>query len=667
MSGAAPQDWARFVAQGLTHDLLPVVSDTTIPISPQSRVKQVGKTPSIVNREGFVAGLAGWTATRATANQVRQWSADTRLGVCIQTREVRALDVDIDDSAVSAEVRALVEMTLGDLPCRWRSNSGKLLLAFRLPGAFTKRKLATAHGAVEFLATGQQFIAAGTHTSGARYQWSGPDEIPEITADEFESVWLLLAQVFGVKADSGERTATSHDGPVLGLTENDLRACLAPLDPDMSYDKWVSVGMALHHETRGQGMHLWVEFSERGSEYPGADELESKWEGFGRNTAARAVTAASLIKMAQDAGGAPQLSINGPASPEEFEMAEDAPAKGLRFVFEPVHSFAKVKPAAWIVKGVLPQAGLAVMYGASGSGKSFAALDLAMAVARGVEWRQRRVKQGPVAYIAAEGADGFRKRVVAYAQRTGVDLESLPLTVLNGAPNLMLPKDADDISAGALAVGRPSVVIVDTLAQTTPGADENAAEDMGKALGHCRRIHQATGALVLLIHHSGKDQTKGARGWSGLRAACDAELEVLRDKDGCREMRLTKNKDGEDGLRWGFRLEIVEVGVDEDNDPVTSCVVEEADINEANIVKALGKNETVVNDVIQEFAKVQTSGIEVKAVIEEAARRMMEAAGLERDPKGNCKGNARRALKNLVADDAVPYFFEDDGATVSIA
>ena len=83
--------------------------------------------------------------------------------------------------------------------------------------------------------------------------------------------------------------------------------------------------------------------------------------------------------------------------------------------------------------------------------------------------------------------------------------------------------------------------------------------------------------MVLLIHHSGKNAAMGARGWSGLRAACDAEIEVVREATG-RYMRLTKSKDGEDGLEWGFDLKVVQVGVDDDGDPITSCVVVDAEL-----------------------------------------------------------------------------------------
>jgi len=120
--------------------------------------------------------------------------------------------------------------------------------------------------------------------------------------------------------------------------------------------------------------------------------------------------------------------------------------------------------------------------------------------------------------------------------------------------------------------GVPSIIVIDTLAQSMMGGNENSGEDMGKVLGHCLRIHNATDALVLLIHHSGKDAAKGARGWSGLRAASDAEIEVLRDGKE-HVATLTKLKGGEDGIEFPFHLTSVVIGQDEDQDDITSCIV----------------------------------------------------------------------------------------------
>lgn len=469
-----------------------------------------------------------------------------------------------------------------------------------------------------------------------------------------DTVRHLHAERFQRSRDPVEVPASAIE-PV-GMTPEQINEMLAKLDPDTNHDDWLHIGMGLHHETRGEGFHLWDDWSAAGSKYPGGDALWQRWQSFGRHNDAT-VTIRTAMKLAGISQG------SGPASADEFENLVDSPPadpdKPPRFVFEPVHTFSSVAALPWIVKGVLPKAGLAVVYGASGSGKSFAVLDIGMAIARGVEWRGRKTRQGRVAYIAAEGAEGFRKRLAAYAQHLSVDLTNVPMTVLNAAPNLMEKQDAVDVTKGIKASGGADLIIVDTFAQTTPGANENAGEDVGKALGYCKRIHESTGALVLLIHHSGKDATKGARGWSGLRAAADAEIEVIRTEMG-RALRLSKSKDGEDGLEWGFELETVQLGVDEDLDPITSCVVVEAAVPAVGGVadRKLGPVEKVVNEVIQEFAKAQTEGIEVGPVIAESVKRLEPPADGKRDTR---KQRVRRAVEALCNGDTAPYWLGDDG------
>lgn len=192
--GASPSDWQAFIALGLTEDLLPVVSDTSVPISPKSKMKGLGKTPSTLNRTGQAVGIPNWTTHQATDHEVAKWSGIPELGICLQTRRVRAIDIDIGDQAEAERVARMAEVVLGPLPRRTRPNSGKMLLLIGMPGDFTKRILRTAHGAIEFLANGQQCIVAGTHTSGERYAWlpALPTEIPEVSPAEFEAVWAAL-------------------------------------------------------------------------------------------------------------------------------------------------------------------------------------------------------------------------------------------------------------------------------------------------------------------------------------------------------------------------------------------------------------------------------------------------------------------------------------------
>jgi hypothetical protein len=129
-----------------------------------------------------------------------------------------------------------------------------------------------------------------------------------------------------------------------------------------------------------------------------------------------------------------------------------------------------------------------------------------------------------------------------------------------------------DVRDLAAVVPAGSVVFLDTLNRAAPTADENSSKDMGEILEAAKRLQSLTGGLVVLIHHTGKDATKGLRGHSSLFAAMDAAIEVSRDGDR-REWRVAKSKDGADGDAHPFRLEIETLGIDSYDDPITSCTV----------------------------------------------------------------------------------------------
>lgn len=195
--GAAPADWSHFsLVLGLTPHLLPVVSNPHATISPASQLRTLGKVPSRYDAQGRVVGVAKWPKIQATHSQIDQWSKVGDYGICIQTREVRALDLDIEDLGTVNRVRGIIFDHLGALPVRLRPQSFRALLVFSVAGDLEKRsfQLPNQTGVVELLATGQQFIAAGTHPSGGRYFWDGglPDDILEVTLERLDALWLAL-------------------------------------------------------------------------------------------------------------------------------------------------------------------------------------------------------------------------------------------------------------------------------------------------------------------------------------------------------------------------------------------------------------------------------------------------------------------------------------------
>lgn len=317
----------------------------------------------------------------------------------------------------------------------------------------------------------------------------------------------------------------------------------------------------------------------------------------------------------------------------------------------------------WIVRGVLPRAELAVIYGESGSGKSFIALDLCAAISRGLDWRNRRTRRGRVVYVCAEGAGGFKARLKAYAHANAVELAELP-AVIADAPNLLEPKDAAAVTKAIVewaTLGGPvDVVVIDTLSATTPGGNENSGEDMGLVLSHCKFLHRKTGALVVLIHHSGKDATRGARGWSGLRAAADAEIEVVRNGD-YRAASITKMKDGTDGGQFAFKLKVIELGLDAEGEAESSCIIEHVEETpqspSSKRQKPGGVTEQAVFELIRTMAPSGTMAVED---LYEAYKKRVPKDG-ERDQR---KAHALRALRNL-CEKKLAYMHGDDRVSLT--
>ena len=262
---------------------------------------------------------------------------------------------------------------------------------------------------------------------------------------------------------------------------------------------------------------------------------------------------------------------------------KDAEAKEDRFKLYTAPEFVVRTKATWMIKGVLPFANFGVLYGASGSGKSFFAFDMAAAISRGIPWRGHKTTKGRVLWIASEGQEDMRKRVSGYCQHQGITPEDLPMKFIANAPNLMEIADVKALIKQIRKHGEFDLIVIDTLAQSMAGGNENSGEDMGKVMGHCKDITRLTGAMVEAIHHSGKDESRGARGWSGLRAACDFEYEVIRAGEE-RVAAVTKMKGGADGDEFGFRLQTIIVGKDDDGDDETTCVIETSEGTRATVV-----------------------------------------------------------------------------------
>lgn len=289
-------------------------------------------------------------------------------------------------------------------------------------------------------------------------------------------------------------------------------------------------------------------------------------------------------------------------------QSTDAPATGgLAYVdFDPD---LETPPPAWLAKGLLPRAGIGVLLGESGAGKSFAAIHAALSVAWGLPLFGAKVSQGAVLYIAAEGGKSVARRFTAANRERGGAVTAANLTRSDGAPVLArapirIVHEAPDLSREGDATPlvetirnaraeferlghRLALVIVDTWHAAMGGGEENSAADAGHALKPLVAESEAGDFLTLIVHHPGKDSERGARGSNALPAAADAIISVTvpghegakaKPSTALRRAVVTKMRDGEAGGEFAYRLPVVEIGVDADGEPVTTCHVQPCDV-----------------------------------------------------------------------------------------
>jgi putative DNA primase/helicase len=330
--------------------------------------------------------------------------------------------------------------------------------------------------------------------------------------------------------------------------------------------------------------------------------------------------------------------------------ATEPPPAEQRYRLLKSDDLRKLPSLAWRIRGVLPSTGLASFYGASASGKSFLAMDAAAAIASGEDWFGLRVAQASVVYVALEGEVGLKLRVQAWETHTD---RKLPVNLVLQPFKLNELRDVQDLAAAVLSVGSGAVVILDTLNRAAPTADENSSRDMGAILEAAKALQLLTGGLIILVHHTGKDTTKGLRGHSSLFAALDCAVEITRNGDR-REWALTKSKDGEDGLRHAFNLRVVGLGVDAEGQPVSSCVVTpDISVAEAKRVNMpQGGNQKIAWEALKPLFKDGTMGkpgappyrrcIELEAAITHTTGRLTCAEERRQE-------RAREAITGLVA------------------
>lgn len=442
-------------------------------------------------------------------------------------------------------------------------------------------------------------------------------------APELQDVAWLVERM-GPNSQAGAKH--QHDSFAnlkLPLADWSLSRVQTELLPYLDYDtrsNWLEVGLALHHQ--GEGGYDWLEtwstWSEQSSKFV-EGECESIWakinhEGRSSNRFMTIATLISKVRQARSSRVAALATVSNEAL-RVYNIAE----------------LMALPPQSWLVKGVIPQTGMGIVYGDSGSGKTFIAIDLALSIARGLSWQGCRVKQPTgVLYVSAEGGGAMGARLQAYAKHHVTDLSPLPFGVVTEGLNLR-GGDFTKVIEGCNQMrsrGAPiGLIVLDTLNRTMGGGDENSSMDMGEYLAAVAKIVDATGAFVLIVHHSGKDAKRGARGHSSLRAAVDTELEVKAEGD-AQLLKVTKSRDGLTGTEYAYKREIIVLNLDDDLDEVTSCVALPMVLSEVQSRKRKpsGKWQELVYDALDKLG-----GVALKSAVLDEVGKMVEHKDRWRD------------------------------------
>jgi hypothetical protein len=408
---------------------------------------------------------------------------------------------------------------------------------------------------VEFKSLGRQVVAPGSvHPSGGMYRWAPGSpplhDMPDLPARLVEAVR---------RPDRPKKQAAGAGE----LTPEQLAKTLEQLDPcdfgENQHDRWRDLMMACHFATDGEGRQEFIDWCMGDGNYRGQEwKVGRRWDSLHADRD-EAVTTATLQMFLSEVGG----GIAPPDAAEDFDVWDEVePAEERsRWNFLSLDEVESLPPPRWLVPGVLTEGSLAAIYGAPESGKSFLAVDISMAIASGIDWHGRQVERGGVLYIAAEGAPGLGKRFRAWKLDRCAQGRRFDLHLMRDDLNLAAEKDGGArafAQAVADELGPLRLIVIDTLNQTAAGADENSAKDMGRYIASMKLLRNATGATVAVVHHSGKDLSKGMRGSTALLGAMDTTVEVERATDG-RSIKVTvkKQKDAERESPMRFNLEKV--------------------------------------------------------------------------------------------------------------
>lgn len=378
--------------------------------------------------------------------------------------------------------------------------------------------------------------------------------------------------------------------PPLDLSDDEIDSYLDAYPAQgLEYDRWIMVGAALHHQFQGDvdnSFNRWLDWSAKSDKHD-PSLMQVKWRSFGNST--RVVTFASVIHHLHLAGC-------------EVATAKIAPKSAFKFVRV---GDLEYRAPAWLIEGLLETETLGLLFGDPGCGKSFLAVDIALAIATGTPFYNRGIKQGAVFYIAGEGFNGLTRRFEAWAKHKRVNIAEAPLFVSNRPAQFLDAASATEVTEAVRELasqhGDPALIVVDTVARNFGAGDENSTSEMGAFIASIDTVKaEFPGSSIMLVHHTGHSEKHRARGSIALKGALDAEYRLDKVGD---EITLTntKMKDAEPPAEIAFNLESVDLG-----DEVTSAALVETEMSRK--VTRLTANQKLAIETYQEAAAKEWDG-----------------------------------------------------------
>lgn len=252
-----------------------------------------------------------------------------------------------------------------------------------------------------------------------------------------------------------------------------------------------------------------------------------------------------------------------PEPEEEAVEAEEAVRESADSTFElfDIDELENMPPPSWLIKDVMVDDGLTVLYGDPGAYKSFLSIDLGLRLANGMDWHGAKTNTTGVLYIAGEGRRGLGKRIKGWRKQHGMEGVDAPFLLLPTAIEITDEKQRAKLCrtidlAKERAGFKIGLIVIDTVSRALAGGDENSQEAMGQFVAACDAIKAHSGGALLGVHHSGKDKDRGMRGSTVLLGACDAVMKATKSEETL-TLSTEKQKDAEEAESMKMTMETV--------------------------------------------------------------------------------------------------------------